>query len=88
MSVKERFSANLRCIRRRSGLTQEQLALLVEMDRAQISNFENAKRTPRLDTLLKLMGALDCRADELVEGMAWKPDLAAYGSWEVADYRP
>lgn len=85
MSVKERFGVNLRRIRRRAGITQEELAALVEMDRAQISNFENGKRTPRLDTLLKLMGALDCRADELVEGMAWKPNTAAYGCWEVGD---
>jgi transcriptional regulator with XRE-family HTH domain len=85
VSVKVRFGVNLRRLRRRSGLTQEQLALLAEMDRVHISNFENGKRTPRLDTLLKLMGALDCRADELVEGLAWKPDLMAYGRWEVAD---
>lgn len=83
MSVKERFSANLRRIRRRSGITQEELAALVEMDRGQISNFENAKRMPRLDSLVKLMSALDCHADELVEGMAWKPDPMAYGRWEV-----
>jgi transcriptional regulator with XRE-family HTH domain len=55
------------------------------MDRVHISNFENGKRTPRLDTLLKLMGALDCRADELVEGLAWRPNPTAYGRWEVGE---
>jgi len=85
VSVKERFSLNLRRVRRRSGLTQEQLALLAEMDRVQISNFENAKRMPRLDSLVKLVSVLDCRADELIEGMGWKPNLGDYGCWVVAD---
>jgi len=85
MSIKERFGTNLRRARRKAGLTQEEVALLVEMDRGKISNFETGKGTPRLDTLLKLMGALDCRADELVEGLAWRPDPMAYGRWEVGD---
>lgn len=85
MSVKERFSANLRRVRRQAGVTQEELGLLTELHRTQISLLENAKRMPRLDTLVKLACALDCRTDELVEGVAWKPDLAAYGCWEVAD---
>jgi transcriptional regulator with XRE-family HTH domain len=85
VSLKERFSANLKVARRRAGLTQERLALLTELDRTQISYLENAKRMPRLDTLVKLTSALDCRADELIEGMAWKPDLAAFGSYEVTE---
>lgn len=40
---------------------------------------------PGLDTLVKLTSALDCRADELIQGMAWKPNITAYGSWEVGD---
>jgi transcriptional regulator with XRE-family HTH domain len=85
MSLKERFSANLRRARRRAGVTQEELATLIELHRTQISHLERAKRMPRLDTLVKLCCALDCRADELVEGLVWKPDTAAYGRWEVAD---
>lgn len=85
MSLKERFSANLKAARRRVGVTQEELARMTELDRTHISLLENAKRMPQLDTLVKLTCALDCRADELVEGLAWKPDTVAYGRWEVAD---
>jgi transcriptional regulator with XRE-family HTH domain len=85
MSLKERFSANLRRARRKAGITQEELAALIELHRTQISHLERAKRMPRLDTLVKLCCALDCRADELVEGIVWKPDAADYGRWEVAD---
>ena len=40
---------------------------------------------PRLDTLVKLTGALDCRADELVEGMVWTGHPTAFGGFEVED---
>jgi len=85
VSLKERFSANLKGVRHRVGISQQELALMTEMHRTEISYLENAKRMPRLDTLVKLTSALECRADELVEGLAWKPNLAAYGSWEVGD---
>jgi transcriptional regulator with XRE-family HTH domain len=59
---------------------------LTELDPTAISRFESGKRMPRLDTLVKLTGALDCRADELVEGLGWKPDAAdTYGTFQVAD---
>jgi len=85
VSLKERFSANLKGVRHRVGISQQELALMTEMHRTEISYLENAKRMPRLDTLVKLTSALECRADELVEGLAWKPNFAAYGSWEVGD---
>ena len=85
MSLKERFGANLRRARRRAGLTQEQLALMTEMHRTEISYLERAKRTPRIDTLVKLVCALECSSDELIEGMGWKPNLGDYGRWVVAD---
>jgi transcriptional regulator with XRE-family HTH domain len=85
VSLKERFSANLRKARRRTGLSQSELALMTEMHRTEISYLENAKRMPRLDTLLKLVCALEIPADDLLEGMAWKPNIAAFGSYEVTD---
>lgn len=85
MTLHQRFSVNLRRVRKRAGITQTRLALLTEVDRTQINKLEAGKRMPRLDTLVKLTSALDCRADELIEGMAWKPDLAAYGSYEVTE---
>ncbi|MGN6815671.1 MAG: helix-turn-helix domain-containing protein [Solirubrobacterales bacterium] len=86
MSLAERFAANLKRCRRRAGINKSQLARLTELSPTAISRFESGKRMPRLDTLVKLSGALDCRADELVEGLSWKPDTAdAYGSFEVTD---
>lgn len=85
MSIPERFAANLKRCRRRAGLSQAELARRTELDAATISLFELARRTPRLDTLVKLTGALDCRADELLEGMTWSRDAAVYGRFDIAD---
>jgi transcriptional regulator with XRE-family HTH domain len=85
MSLKERFSANLKRARRRAGLSQEELAQMTEMHRTEISFLENAKRMPRMDTLLKLVCALEVPADDLFEGMAWKPNVQAFGQWEVTE---
>ncbi|HEU5253028.1 MAG TPA: helix-turn-helix transcriptional regulator [Solirubrobacterales bacterium] len=83
MSIKERFGVNLKRARRLAGLSQEELATLTEIHRTQISFLENGKRTPRLDTFLKLVCALQIPADDLLEGMAWKPSPLSFGSYEV-----
>lgn len=83
MSLKERFSTNLRRARRRAGISQAELGRLTELHRTQIYLLENAKRMPRLDTLLKLVCALEIPADDLLEGMAWKASAETYGSYEV-----
>ncbi|HET8955246.1 MAG TPA: helix-turn-helix transcriptional regulator [Solirubrobacterales bacterium] len=83
MSLKERFSANLRRARRRAGISQAELSRLTELHRTQIYLLENAKRMPRLDTLLKLVCALEIPADDLLEGMAWESSSESYGSYEV-----
>jgi transcriptional regulator with XRE-family HTH domain len=83
VSLKERFSANLKKARRRAGVSQTELASMTELHRTQISNMENGKTMPRLDTVAKLISALNCSADELIEGMVWKPNFKTCGSWEV-----
>ncbi|HEX7279673.1 MAG TPA: helix-turn-helix transcriptional regulator [Solirubrobacterales bacterium] len=84
MSIAERFAANLKRCRQRAGITQAELARRTELDATTVSLFELGKRTPRLDTLVKLTGALDCRADELIDGMVWTRNPHTYGSFEVA----
>lgn len=85
MSLAERFGANLTRCRERAGINKAQLARLTELHPTAISFFESGKRMPRLDTLVKLAGVLGCGADELVEGLVWRPDTADYGCWEVSD---
>jgi transcriptional regulator with XRE-family HTH domain len=83
VSLKERFSANLKRERRQAGLTQAELGSMTELHRTEISLLENAKRMPRLDTLVKLVSALGCQSDDLIDGLAWLPNIDAHGRWVV-----
>jgi transcriptional regulator with XRE-family HTH domain len=56
--VAERFGANLRRTRRREGLSQEQLAARASLHRTEIGRLEHAERVCRIDTLIRLAGAM------------------------------
>lgn len=71
--VSERFASNLRRHRRAAGLSQEELAFRGDIHRTQISLIESGRRSPRLDTLIKLAGALGVTANDLVDGITWEP---------------
>ncbi len=55
---KEQFAANLRALRQREGLSQEELASLCSLHRTEISLLERSKRSPRLETIVILARAL------------------------------
>lgn len=53
--------------RKAKGLTQKQLAELVDVSESQISQIETGKRKPGFETLLKLGEALDCTVQDLFD---------------------
>ena len=53
------FGANLRSLRTEAGLTQEQLATMVDVAKSNISKYEKGTLEPNLETLKKLSDALD-----------------------------
>jgi len=53
------FGEVLRAFRTRRGLTQEELAIECEMDRAYVSELERGLKEPCLSTILKLADKLD-----------------------------
>jgi transcriptional regulator with XRE-family HTH domain len=67
--VPERFGSNLARCRKEAGLTQRTVAARAGLHRTQISLLENGKRTPRIDTLIKLASALSVRPEVLMEGI-------------------
>lgn len=71
--VAERFGENVRRYRRRVALSQEGAAQRAGLHRTEISKLERGGSLPRLDTLLKLRGALEVSADDLLDGMDWVP---------------
>jgi len=72
-AVAERFSRNLVAARKRAGLSQEELSFRSALHRTEIGLLERAVRTPRIDTLAKLAGALELEPAVLLDGIKWEP---------------
>jgi transcriptional regulator with XRE-family HTH domain len=85
VTVAERFGANLIRCRRLAGLSQDEAAVRASIHRTEISQIERGLRTPRVDTLVKLMGALDADPDELLAGLEWRPGETRVGRFAAPD---
>ena len=72
-AVAERFAHNLRRARASIGLSQEELAFRASLHRTEVGLLERAERTPRIDTLAKLAGALGVEPTALLAGIRWDP---------------
>lgn len=73
-TVAKAFGAKVTRLREKAGLSQEQLGYLGSLHRTQISLIERGMKMPRLDTVLKLAGALNVSPCELLSDMPkWTP---------------
>jgi len=72
-AVAERFGANLRRVRRREGLSQEGLAIGASLHRIEIGRLEGGEHPCRIDTLIRVAGAMAIPSGELLDGIAWVP---------------
>lgn len=66
---------NLARLREAKGLSQEEVASRAGLHRTEISLMELGKRTIRIDTYFRLMGALEIDAAKGFEGGRWVPFL-------------
>lgn len=71
---------NLVEFRGRVGLSQEGTAYRAGLHRTEIAYIERGKRLPRLDTIVKLSGAVEVSPCELLTGIPWKLDPPKGGS--------
>ncbi len=88
MDVATRFGENLARSRKRADLSQEELGLLSSLHRTEISLLERGTRIPRIDTLVKLAGALSIPPSELLDGIDWTPGTSTSGSFSIAPGDP
>lgn len=82
--VADQFGRNLAYCRRLAKLSQEELAVRASIHRTAVGMIERGERTPRIDTLVKLSGALGVSAEELLDGLEWKPGEMVYGSFRLS----
>jgi transcriptional regulator with XRE-family HTH domain len=59
---------NIKKLREQKGLSQKELAGMIEVNPAQYGRVENDKVEPTLKTLLKIADALEVTLDDLVKG--------------------
>jgi transcriptional regulator with XRE-family HTH domain len=84
VSVARQFGKNLRYYRKRAGISQEETAVRASLHRTAIGQLERAERVARIDTLIKLAGALGVSAGELLDGLEWKPGETVCGSFRLS----
>jgi len=82
MDVAARFAENLIRCRKRADLSQEGLGIRASLHRTEISLLERGTRIPRIDTLVKLAGALSVSPCELLDGIVWRPGSTSAGGFE------
>jgi|SRR5687768_5322037 len=63
-------AAAIRTLRQRTGLSQRQLALRMQVPRTYVSKIENEKATPTLSSLARLAKALEVTVPDLLNGGA------------------
>jgi transcriptional regulator with XRE-family HTH domain len=78
MSPRDRFAANLIKARKRSRITQQELADRCNVHRAEISLLERGGREPRLGMIVKLGGALGVATEVLCAGISWDEDAQRF----------
>jgi transcriptional regulator with XRE-family HTH domain len=85
VDVARRFGENLHRCRERAGVSQEELGIRASLHRTEIGILERGARCPRIDTLVKLAGALGVPPGDLLADIAWRPGSATVGGFELPE---
>ncbi len=82
VDVAARFGENLVRCRKQAGYSQEELGFRASLHRTEIGMLERGIRLARIDTLVKLAGALQVSPEELLDGLSWTPGDPRRGQFE------
>lgn len=86
MELTDRFAKNLVRHRKAVGISQEELGFQANLHRTEVGMLERGIRLPRLDTIVKLAGALGIEPSDLLDGMSWTPPGGpSIGSFGVSE---
>ncbi|MBQ9041686.1 MAG: helix-turn-helix transcriptional regulator [Eggerthellaceae bacterium] len=67
--TREALGNRIRELRKANGLSQQKLALMVNVERSYLAKLEQGKRNPSIDCLEKIAGGLDVTLSELFAGL-------------------
>jgi len=82
VDIAAQFGDNLRRLRKRADLSQEEVSYRASLHRTQVSQLERGLRLPRVDTVAKLAAALDAEPAEFFEGIVWETGSVSYGKFK------
>ena len=86
--VADHFGENLVLQRRRARLSQEEVAFRASLHRTEIGMLERGLRLARIDTVVKLAGALEIDAGLLFNGLAWTAGSNIVGGFSAPSGEP
>ena len=67
MNIQHRFARNVVARRRKLGISQRLLAIMIEVSQSHISRLEEGKSIPKIDTVEKIAKALKTTCGELLD---------------------
>jgi transcriptional regulator with XRE-family HTH domain len=82
-AIAARFGDNLRHARKDASLFQEEAGIRASLHRTEVGLLERGERIPRIDTAIKLAGAVGVHLGDLVAGIEWSPGFARPGRFEA-----
>jgi transcriptional regulator with XRE-family HTH domain len=90
LSLALQFSRNLKCIRLREGLSQEELARRASLHRTEIGHLESGRRVCGIEVLMRLAGAMAVTPNDLLDGIFWvtKPEAVGAFSFNRTAHAP
>lgn len=71
--LRARLGINMRECRRRLGISQHELGFRAETHPNAISPLELGQTLPRIETFIRLAGALEVTPNDLTAGILWTP---------------
>jgi transcriptional regulator with XRE-family HTH domain len=78
-----RFTANVERLRRQRDYSVDRLAERSGIEREELEAIMRGAADARVDSILRLAGALEVTPEELYEGVAWVPDGEGGGEFRV-----
>jgi transcriptional regulator with XRE-family HTH domain len=79
--LRRRFGENLIRLRSRGDFSQEEVGARAGLHRTEVSLLERGLRLPRLDTIVRLAGAVEAEPCELLTGMSYRAGRVQRGEW-------
>jgi transcriptional regulator with XRE-family HTH domain len=80
-----RFAANVERVRRQRDYSVDRLAERAGIEREALEAMMRGEAEARVDSILRLAGALEVTPGELYEGVAWVPDGEGGGEFRVEE---